>query len=112
MSVTFKGNGASAFWGVPTAVYSGRVVSARIRTEGEEEPLLNSDGETDGLALLDEKDVLELEVVYDSTFTPPARGDSITINSISGYVQTVEKGWERRGWRSCRITATDWKNMS
>jgi hypothetical protein len=111
MAVTFLGNAASAFWGVPGSVYSGRVVSARIRTEGDEEPLQNSDGETDGLAMLDEKDVMELEVVYDSTYTPPTRGSSITINGVTGYVQNVEKGWERRGWRSCRVTATDWKAM-
>ena len=112
MSVTFKGNAASAFWGVPTSVFSGRVKSVSIDTDGDEVPLQNSDGETDGLAMLDEKDVISLEVIYDSTYTPPARGDSITVNSITGYVQSVSKKWANRDWRGCTVKATDWKAMS
>jgi hypothetical protein len=112
MAVTFKGNGASAFWGVPGSVYSGRVVSASVDTSGEEVELSNSDGETDGLAMLNEKDEINLEVIYDSTFTPPARGATITVGSVTGVVLNVSKKWQNKGWRACTVKATDWKTMT
>jgi len=112
MTVQFSGNGASAFWGVPGSVVSGRVLSASVDSSGEEVELPNSDGETDGLAMLNEKDEINLEVIYDSTYTPPARGDSITVNGISGYVLNVSKKWQNKGWRGCTVKATDWKAMS
>jgi hypothetical protein len=112
MAVTFKGNAAAAFWGVPGSVYSGRVKSVKIDTDGEEVELPNSDGETDGLVMLNEKDVLSLEVIYDSSFTPPTRGTTITINSITGVVQSVGKSWEAKGFRGCTVKATKWANFT
>jgi len=111
MSITYKGNAAEAFWGVPDSIFSGRVKSVKIDTDGEEVELPDSNGETDGVVMLNEKDVITLEVIYDSEYTPPSRGDSITVNSITGIVQSVGKSWEAKGFRGCTVKATKWANL-
>jgi hypothetical protein len=110
--VTLKGSAANAVWGVPGDVCSGRVVSCNKKNDGEMEPLLTSLGETDGLVLLDERDELAAEVIYDSSFTLPSRGDAFTIANVTGVVLNSEVMWERRGFRKARVNATDWKAMT
>ena len=81
-------------------------------TSGEEVPLDNSDGETDGMALFNEKDEYDIEVIYDADFTPPAYGDSFTVNSAAGLVLNVTVNWENKGWRKATVRATDFSQMT
>ena len=112
MSVTLKGNATTATWGVPTAVFTGRVVSVRSSISGEEVPLENSDGETDGLAMLNQVDEVQVELIYDASFTPPSYGDNITVNSIVYVVTSIPKSWGNKEWRKSGFTAKKWATMT
>jgi hypothetical protein len=112
MAVQKKGAATTATWGVPTAVYNGRVVKVTKATSGEEVPLDNSDGETDGMALFNEKDEYDIEVIYDAAFTPPAYAASFTVNSAAGVVLNVTVNWENKGWRKATVRATDFSQMT
>jgi hypothetical protein len=112
MSVTLKGNASTATWGVPTDVYDGRVVSVRSTVSGEEVPLENSDGEIDGLAMLNKVEEIQCEIIYDSDFTPPSYGDKITVNSIEFIVTSIPKSWGNKEWRKSGFTAKKWDTLS
>ena len=112
MAVVLKGNATTATWGVPGAVVSGRVVSVRSNITGEEVPLENSDGETDGLAMLNELDEVQVEVIYDAAFTPPSYGDNMTVNSIAYVVTSIPKSWGNKEWRKSGFTAKKWSQLT
>jgi hypothetical protein len=112
MSVLLKGAASTATWGVPTAIYSGRVLRVTKTTSGEEVPLDNSEGETDGLAMLNQKDEVDIELIYDSTFTPPSYGDSFTVASVVGLVLNIAVNWEYKGWRKATVKVTDWATLT
>lgn len=108
----FKGNAAEAFWGVPDSVYSGRVVRCSIASSGEEVMLSTSLGEDDGMVMFNDKDELDIEMIYTTAVTPPSRGDAFTLGGVTGYVLNVTKNWEYKGWRKITVKATDWKAMA
>jgi hypothetical protein len=115
MAIQTKPTAKSAIWGCKAAqgdtYASGKIVSMSVDTEGNEEPLLNSDGETVGLCLFDEKQPINIELICEAAITPPDRGDEIVVDGVTGIVLKVSKKWEQKGWKKLAIQATAYPNL-
>ncbi len=115
MAVTLKPSGTTAVWGIKTETgdtfASAKILSQKVSKSIEQEPLLNSDGETVALALYDAKTETEIEVIVESAITAPDIGDAIQIAGESGMVTGVDLQWEQKGWKKLSIKATRFHAM-
>ena len=108
--VTLSPNETTATWGVPSiqgdTYAEGKVISMSVETSCEQEPLPDRYGETVGLAMFDEKDNLDIEIIVEQGTPMPAIGEALVIDGISGIVLSRSKKWENRGWMkfSCKAT--------
>lgn len=116
MAVTLKPSGTTAVWGIKTesgdTFASAKIVSQKVSKSFEQEPLLNSDGETVGLAIYDKKTELEIEVVVETGTPNPALGTDIQIAGVACIVTGVDESWEQRGWKKLSIKAVKYDAMT
>ena len=115
MAIITKPSSKSAIWGCQAAdgdsFASGKIISMSVDQEGNEEPLLDSNGETVGLCLYDIKQPINVEVICEASLTLPAVGDSLTVNGVVGIVQNVSTKWEQKGWKKFSAKATFYPNL-
>jgi hypothetical protein len=104
--------GTQALWGVGS-IYTGIVVSARIKRTGEEDYIYDGNGFTITDILFDDRDEGEVNVICQSDTTIPARGAVITVNSVATFiVHATELMWEQRGWKKLKIAAKNFVNLT
>lgn len=101
--------GATAVWGTSGVSNQGfgKLLSAsRKRSAAGKEKIPDEEGNTCGVVYFDEEDSLSLEVLCSSAATNPEIGDTITVDSVSGYVEDYEKKWDHKGTKKLAISAT------
>jgi hypothetical protein len=115
MAIATKPTGKSAIWGVTATtgdtLASAKIVSMSVKNTIEKELLLNSVGETAGLCLYDPKTELQIEVICESSVTPPTIGGDFIVNGVTGTVLDVETKWENKGWKKLSVSATNFPNL-
>jgi len=86
MAIIIKSDGKSV-WGVVPGTgdtfAAGKLVSMSRSPKRQQEKLLDSTGQTVGLALYDETTELKLEVIWSTAFTEPAIGDDVVVDGVS-----------------------------
>jgi len=115
MAIQTKPTSKSAIWGCTSqdgdTYASAKIVSMSVDLEGQEEPLLDSNGETVGLCLFDDKQPIQVDVIAEASITAPLRGATIIVDGVSGTVLKVSKKWEQKGWKKLSIQATFYPNL-
>ena len=116
MAVTLKGKGSQATWGIETATddtfATAEVQSMERNRSAEQEPLLDKQGETTGVAIYDEKDELTIEVVVTTGTIEPEIGGDLKIDGVQGIVTGVDVKWENKSWKKLAVTGTKFHAMS
>ena len=112
MGIVTKPTNKSAYWGVkPTTgdTYAeARITKMEVGDEGSVEPLPNKDGETECLCGYDRKRPVSLELIAESTATPPVFMSTITVLGLSVVVEKCKKMWEYKGWQKLSIDGTSY----
>jgi hypothetical protein len=116
MSASKIAEAANFVWGLPSGQQLagiGRNVSVRKRRTAEQEPLQTTDGETDGVVVLDKATEVTLEAIIPSSNASAADvAETLTYDSTVYLVQEVERSWERRGWAKITLTLKKWDAMT
>ena len=115
MAVTTKPTSKSAIWGCKAGegdtFASGKIISMSVKTSTEKEPLLDSNGETAGLSLYDQKSEVQIEVVAEASVALPEIGADLIVDGVTGIVLDVETKWEQKGWKKFSVQATFFPNL-
>ena len=100
--------GVTAVWGTGglSAQGFGKLRSAGRSRNAQREQLPDEEGNTVGLVYFDETDELSLEVMCASSMTNPEVGDTIAVDSVTGYVDSWEIRWDHKGVKMLSIKAT------
>lgn len=99
--------GANIDWGTDTVAYTGIgiIISATQKLTGKTLELADRQGNTNIVIFFDDKKEYSIDVIVDTSITPPVRGDAVTIAGRSGIlVHDVEKKWENE--KECMLTIT------
>ena len=103
---------ANAVWGISSVAYAGFCTAINLKRDGEEAKIFDGNGFTIGLILYDDKDEGTVEMVMQTTDTPPARGTVVTVASTTTFiVQTIEKMWSWRDVAKWKFTASNFVNL-
>ena len=104
-----KSKGSTVVWGTGgvSAAASGYGVclSANRALSTEKEEIPDENGNAQGVVYYNEKEELTIEALCKTNVTMPAIGDTISVDGVSGYVESAEKKWEHKGTMKISVKA-------
>ena len=98
--------GTGGAWGSSGAGISGygTVQSATLRRAADKDFYANDDGEVEAYVYFNYRDEGQATLLIPSSITALDPGDTITVASLSLYVDSAEYAWQNRGWTAYNVT--------
>lgn len=111
MAIISKGSAKDFLWGIPsgTVTVQGRITDIRISRTIDQEELQNGNGEVDGVVFLDKKHSAQIDIIVPINFNEVERASSLTVDNAIGFIVSVDRQWERRGFAKYTLNTNGWE---
>jgi hypothetical protein len=103
---------ANVTWGIAGVAFAGICTTLSVKRDGEQSVIYDGNGFTIGQILFDDNDEATVEMILQTSDTPPARGDAVSIITVAGFiVQNIEKTYSWKDTAKWRFTAKRFVNL-
>jgi len=105
--------GASCVWGISeTIAEAGTITDVQYDDVSISENCENQEGAVDGVVVYDGNQTVKLTIVAKAEATPPAKGATLTINTVAYLVQRVGTAKRHKGKVIFTVDAIHHDNMT